>query len=278
MTDAATSECHVEPTSAATLAAHTPTDRNRAVDFYRAAAMAHGGRRSLGGHGGRDRQRKAGRRQPARLLTLSTVGSPGSARSCRCSSSSAGSLRPHRCAPPNARASGRPTGSPPGCVAWSPPQRRLPASGPSPSPPARSSAGSESSPWERSAAAIPLWFLANYTIDTALAPFTFRWFRRPPAAAGRRAPRVVRASVRWRASPASRTLPQINWVIGWLGFQVAGFAWQDGPSSEGTGPGHPCSDVLGPGDRRGQPRTVARGDAPPRRARATAPPIRPRPH
>jgi len=23
-------------------------------------------------------------------------------------------------------------------------------------------------------------------------------------------------------------LPEINWVIGWLGFQVAGFAWQDG--------------------------------------------------
>src|SRR5688500_5484042 len=29
-------------------------------------------------------------------------------------------------------------------------------------------------------AAIPLWFLANYTIDTAPAPYTFRWFRERP--------------------------------------------------------------------------------------------------
>ena len=30
-------------------------------------------------------------------------------------------------------------------------------------------------------AAIPLWFLANYTIDIAVAPYTFRWFRRAPS-------------------------------------------------------------------------------------------------
>ena len=30
------------------------------------------------------------------------------------------------------------------------------------------------------------------------------------------------------ASPGIPMIPQLNWVIGWLGFQVAGFAWQDG--------------------------------------------------
>ena len=76
-------------------------------------------------------------------------------------------------------------------------------------------------------AAIPLWFLANYTIDTALAPFTFRWFRARPVGftalllglfAGAEAARFAHVPV----------VPQLNWVIGWLGFQVAGFAWQDG--------------------------------------------------
>ncbi|WP_426574524.1 acyltransferase family protein [Aquihabitans sp. McL0605] len=76
-------------------------------------------------------------------------------------------------------------------------------------------------------AAIPLWFLANYTIDTALAPFTFRWFRSHPARliGGL----VVLFAIGEAASFAHIAfLPEINWVIGWLGFQVAGFAWQDG--------------------------------------------------
>ncbi len=78
-----------------------------------------------------------------------------------------------------------------------------------------------------SAAAIPLWFLANYTIDTALAPFTFRWFRTHPR-------RLVGGLVGLfiLAETANLAgigyLPQINWVIGWLGFQIAGFAWQSG--------------------------------------------------
>ena len=42
-------------------------------------------------------------------------------------------------------------------------------------------------------AAIPLWFLANYTIDTALAPFTFRWFRDPTGAPRRGAGGPLRA-------------------------------------------------------------------------------------
>lgn len=77
------------------------------------------------------------------------------------------------------------------------------------------------------AAAIPLWFLANYTIDTALAPFTFRWFRSHPlrlvgALAGVFA---LGESARFADVPL---VPQINWVVGWLLFQVAGFAWESG--------------------------------------------------
>jgi hypothetical protein len=76
-------------------------------------------------------------------------------------------------------------------------------------------------------AAIPLWFLANYTIDTALAPFTFRWFRsRPLVLVGGLA--TVFALAEAAGFAGIPMVPQINWVIGWLGFQVAGFAWQDG--------------------------------------------------
>ncbi|MBV9953583.1 MAG: acyltransferase, partial [Acidimicrobiia bacterium] len=76
-------------------------------------------------------------------------------------------------------------------------------------------------------AAIPLWFLANYTIDTALAPFTFRWFRTHPwrLVGGLVALFTVAETARFAGVPV---LPEISWVIGWLGFQVAGFAWQDG--------------------------------------------------
>ncbi len=83
-----------------------------------------------------------------------------------------------------------------------------------------------------SGAAIPLWFLANYTIDTALAPFTFRWFRRSPVRL------VATLATVFAAAEVARfadvpVVPQVNWVIGWLGFQVAGFAWQDGRLPEG---------------------------------------------
>jgi hypothetical protein len=75
-------------------------------------------------------------------------------------------------------------------------------------------------------AAIPLWFLANYTIDLALAPFTFRWFRARPVLF------VAALVAAFAVGEAARfhdvaLLPWINWVVGWLGFQVAGFAWQD---------------------------------------------------
>ncbi|MGN6692831.1 MAG: hypothetical protein ACTHN0_01535, partial [Aquihabitans sp.] len=76
-------------------------------------------------------------------------------------------------------------------------------------------------------AAIPLWFLANYTIDTALAPFTFRWFRARPIvfSAGLLGLFAIAESASFAGI---RFVPQLNWVIGWIGFQVAGFAWQDG--------------------------------------------------
>lgn len=76
-------------------------------------------------------------------------------------------------------------------------------------------------------AAIPLWFLANYTIDTALAPFTFRWFRTHPArlVGGLAVLFAIGEGARFAGIPF---VPEINWVIGWLGFQIAGFAWEAG--------------------------------------------------
>jgi Acyltransferase family len=76
-------------------------------------------------------------------------------------------------------------------------------------------------------AAIPLWFLANYVADTALSPITLRWYR----AHGRRfvgtlvALFLVGEAARF---PGIRYVPQMNIVLGWLLFQVLGFAWKDG--------------------------------------------------
>lgn len=77
------------------------------------------------------------------------------------------------------------------------------------------------------AAAIPLWFLANYTIDTAIAPYVLPAFRRHRIAlpAGGVALFCALEAARFAGVPA---LPQLNWILGWLLFQVAGFAWRDG--------------------------------------------------
>ncbi len=77
------------------------------------------------------------------------------------------------------------------------------------------------------AAAIPLWFLANYTIDTALAPFVWPRFReRPGVVFGTIAGAFVFFEMlRIMNVPV---LPQVNWVLGWLTFQVMGMAWRDG--------------------------------------------------
>jgi len=82
------------------------------------------------------------------------------------------------------------------------------------------------------AAAIPLWFLANYTIDTAIAPYVLPLFRKHPIAL----PAVGVAlfglleAARFAEVPY---LPHLNWVLGWLLFQVAGFAWRDGMLATG---------------------------------------------
>ncbi len=77
------------------------------------------------------------------------------------------------------------------------------------------------------AAAIPLWFLANYTIDTALAPFVLPAFRRNPArfAAAIGGAFLFFEALRIADVPA---IPHVNWVLGWLIFQVTGMAWRDG--------------------------------------------------
>ena len=77
------------------------------------------------------------------------------------------------------------------------------------------------------AAAIPLWFLANYTIDTALAPFVWPRFReRPGVVFGAIAGAFVFFELLRIADVP--VLPQVNWVLGWLTFQVMGMAWRDG--------------------------------------------------
>ena len=77
------------------------------------------------------------------------------------------------------------------------------------------------------AAAIPLWFLANYTIDTALAPFVLPAFRRNPA---RFAVCITGAFLFFESLRIARVpaVPHVNWVLGWLIFQVMGMAWRDG--------------------------------------------------
>jgi len=83
------------------------------------------------------------------------------------------------------------------------------------------------------AAAIPLWFLANYTIDTAIAPWLYPVFCKNPAkvaAVGLAAFGVLEIL----RLEGFHTIAQLNWVIGWLLFQVAGFAWREGFLPKGT--------------------------------------------
>ena len=77
------------------------------------------------------------------------------------------------------------------------------------------------------AAAIPLWFLANYTIDTAIAPLTLPLFRKNPLMffVG------IGSAFSFFEILGMVGVPYIhgvNWVIGWLIFQILGFAWKDG--------------------------------------------------
>ena len=80
-------------------------------------------------------------------------------------------------------------------------------------------------------AAIPLWFLSNYTIDTAIAPYVLPAFRRAPrviALFGLGAFAALEALRMADVSGPLRYLPYANWVLGWLLFQIMGFAWRDG--------------------------------------------------
>lgn len=78
-----------------------------------------------------------------------------------------------------------------------------------------------------SVAAIPLWFLANYVVDTALAPTTLRLHRRHGA---RFTGALVTAFLAIEAFRLAGLplLPQANIVLGWMLFQVLGFWWRDG--------------------------------------------------
>ena len=82
------------------------------------------------------------------------------------------------------------------------------------------------------ASAVPLWFLANYTIDTALAPYVLPRFRRNPALTSAV---ILGAFVVFELCRIAGigVLAQANWVIGWLSFQVLGFAWRDGLLPQG---------------------------------------------
>lgn len=77
------------------------------------------------------------------------------------------------------------------------------------------------------AAAIPLWFLANYTIDTAIAPWLYPAFRKYPAKVAAIGVAAFGLLEILRLE-GFHTIAQLNWVIGWLLFQVAGFAWREG--------------------------------------------------
>ncbi len=77
-------------------------------------------------------------------------------------------------------------------------------------------------------AAIPLWFLANYTIDTALAPrmlTSLRTHRRRTVLG------LVALFTTVEVLHVGLGVPwieHVNWVVGWLLFQMVGFLWRDG--------------------------------------------------
>ena len=226
MTDPTATPIPTTGPSAADLAAHTRPDRNRAVDFYRAAAM---GIVALGHWLGTVVVIHHGKLDGGNLLDVAPeygwatwigqvmplfffVGGFASATSLR--SAERRGVRPadwiatrlrRMVAPAAALATFWAAAIAVGAAAGAAGTITLAAAG----------------------AAIPLWFLANYTIDTALAPFTFRWFRARPIGfpAALLALFALAEAARFAHVPM---IPQLNWVIGWLGFQIAGFAWQQG--------------------------------------------------
>jgi peptidoglycan/LPS O-acetylase OafA/YrhL len=76
-------------------------------------------------------------------------------------------------------------------------------------------------------AAIPLWFLANYTIDTALAPRMLTALR-----VNRRRTMTLLLGLFAIVEVLHVVLhvpyvEHVNWVLGWLLFQMIGFLWRD---------------------------------------------------
>ena len=80
----------------------------------------------------------------------------------------------------------------------------------------------------RSGAAIPLWFLANYTIDTALAPTMFTALRRNRLATMGGLFGTFLVVEFLHVVVGVPFVEHLNWVLGWLMFQTIGFLWRDG--------------------------------------------------
>ena len=77
-------------------------------------------------------------------------------------------------------------------------------------------------------AAIPLWFLANYTIDTALAPTMFTALRRNRLATMGAVFGTFLGVELLHVVVGVPFVEHLNWVLGWLIFQTIGFLWRDG--------------------------------------------------
>ena len=77
-------------------------------------------------------------------------------------------------------------------------------------------------------AAIPLWFLANYTIDTALAPMMRTFILRNRIATMSTLFGVFGAVEIAHVAFEVPLVHHVNWVVGWLLFQMIGFLWRDG--------------------------------------------------
>ncbi len=76
-------------------------------------------------------------------------------------------------------------------------------------------------------AAIPLWFVANYTIDTALAPMMRTFIVRNRVATMSALFAVFSTVEVAHVVFGVPFVHHINWVVGWLLFQMIGFLWRD---------------------------------------------------
>ena len=77
-------------------------------------------------------------------------------------------------------------------------------------------------------AAIPLWFLANYTIDTALAPMMRTFIVRNRVATLSALSGIFAVVEIAHVVFHVPFVHHVNWVVGWLLFQMIGFLWRDG--------------------------------------------------